>query len=220
MEIKNPYFPALANNWTQKQIFQAPGLSDYIILNPNDNTVPIIGVYDNGNNLIYGLTAGLPGPGGSTTIGGYYSGMGIAGSTSGTNTPIFGVLNSSQSQQAVALLVKDNNYVATYTNVLDDGSGNQVTSPTATLLAGTTAGSISWVQPERGTRKVFICAVVGYENDTATGQSITFPVAYLNAPAISVNTSGLTLSVSTTALTITAPNTTTVFNGIIEVVGI
>lgn len=105
-------------------------------------------------------------------------------------------------------------------NTLDDGSGNMAANPATTSLAGTTAGTIDWIQPERGTRKVFIAVASGYENDTTTNQTITFPVAFANTPAVSVNTTGLTVSATTTTLTITAPDATTVYNGVIEVLGI
>lgn len=90
---------------------------------------------------------------------------------------------------------------------------------TATTLAGTTAGSIYWAQPERGIRKVFIAVADAYENDTATAQTIAFPTAYSYTPSVVTNTTGLTISVTTTTLTITAPDATTAYNGVIEVVG-
>lgn len=89
-----------------------------------------------------------------------------------------------------------------------------------TSLAGATAGTIDWAQPERGTRKVFIAAASGYENDTTTNQTITFPTAYTYTPAVLVNTTGLTVSATTTTLTITAPDSTTTYSGVIEITGI
>ena len=111
-------------------------------------------------------------------------------------------------------------YVASANNTLDDGSGNMAANPATTSLAGTTAGTIDWAQPERGTRKVFIAVANGYENDTTTDQTITFPVAFANTPAVSVNTTGLTVTVTTTELSITAPDSTTTYSGVIEVIGI
>ena len=87
-------------------------------------------------------------------------------------------------------------------------------------LAGTTAGSIEYAMPDQGTVKKFAAAVLGYENDTTTNQTITFPVAFVNPPGVTGNTSGLTVSASTTELTITAPDAVTVYNGVIVVEGI
>lgn len=88
------------------------------------------------------------------------------------------------------------------------------------VLAGTTAGNIDWSQPLRGFAKKFVANFVGYENDTTTNQTITFPTPFLVAPSTLVNTTGLTISASTTTLTITAPNSTTVYNGIIILEGV
>jgi len=86
-------------------------------------------------------------------------------------------------------------------------------------LAGTTAGSIQYSMYLQGRFKAIGMQAIGYENNTSTDQTITFPVAFTNTPVIVTNTTGLTLSVSTTALTITAPNSTTTFSGIIEIKG-
>ena len=93
-----------------------------------------------------------------------------------------------------------------------------VTAATASL-AGTTAGAIDYTMPEQGTYKKFVAYANAYENDTATNQTITFPVAFTNTPVVSTNTSGLTVSVSTTTLTITAPDATTTYTGYIMVEG-
>jgi hypothetical protein len=86
-------------------------------------------------------------------------------------------------------------------------------------LTGTTAGTITSTMPQQGIGKVFQAYASGYENDTATDQTITFPTAFANPPYIAHNGTGLTISASTTALTITAPNATTLYSGNIEVRG-
>ena len=87
-------------------------------------------------------------------------------------------------------------------------------------VTGTTAGTVYWAQPEKGTRKVFIAYFDGYENDTKTNQTITFPTPYSYAPTVSTNSTGLTVSASTTELTITSPDSTTTYSGVVEVVGL
>ena len=89
-----------------------------------------------------------------------------------------------------------------------------------TSLAGTTGGTIHWAQPDQGTRKVFIAQFDGYENDTTTDQTITFPTSYKYTPTVSTNSTGLSFSVDTTTLTIKAPDSTTTYSGVVEVVGI
>lgn len=128
--------------------------------------------------------------------------------------------NDVNSNKVLNVFTDGTKKITTAINTVDDGSGNSANNPATTSLAGTTAGSIIWVQPQRGTRKVFTAVASGYENNSTTNQTITFPVAFTNAPAIAINTTGLTLTASTTTLTITAPNATTLFNGVIEVVGI
>ena len=49
-------------------------------------------------------------------------------------------------------------------------------------LAGTTAGNVTYRQINLGGVKIVILFFNGYENDTTTNQSITFPIAYVNAP--------------------------------------
>jgi len=86
-------------------------------------------------------------------------------------------------------------------------------------LAGTTAGSIQWGQYLQGVFKEFSGQALGYENNTTTAQTITFPTAFSYTPVVTLNTTGLTLTVSATALTIVAPDTTTAYSGVIEVKG-
>ena len=89
------------------------------------------------------------------------------------------------------------------------------------VLNGTTAGTVEWDFPKQGNGyKKFVAYADAYENDTTTNQTITFPTAYTYTPAVTVNTTGLTVSATTTTLTITAPDATTTYSGVIEVVGI
>ncbi len=77
-------------------------------------------------------------------------------------------------------------------------------------LTGSTAGSIVYSMPEQGSSyKKFIAYANGYENDTTTAQTITFPVAFTNTPAVITAPSGLIASVNTTAITLTSGTTTT-----------
>jgi len=110
-------------------------------------------------------------------------------------------------------------------NISFNGSVNtnsslNVNATTTTILAGTTAGSIVYSMPFQGSSyKKFIAYANGYENDTTTAQSITFPVAFSTVAGITFNNTGLTLTSSLTALTISAPNSTTTYTGMIIVEG-
>ena len=90
-------------------------------------------------------------------------------------------------------------------NVVRIGGSIQLGAAIQTTLTGTTAGSIVWSQPfQSGSFKKFVGYASGYENTTATAQTITFPTAFTHTPIITANGTGMTLSASTTALTLPA----------------
>jgi len=75
-------------------------------------------------------------------------------------------------------------------------------------LTGTTAGSIIWSQPLQGSAlKLVVLYASGYENTTTTAQSITFTTAFTNTPATLVNTTGMSITVSATGVTLPASMT-------------
>jgi len=75
-------------------------------------------------------------------------------------------------------------------------------------LTGTSAGSIIWSQPMQGSAlKLVVLYASGYENTTTTAQSITFTKAFTNTPATLVNTTGMSITVSTTGVTLPASMT-------------
>ena len=101
-------------------------------------------------------------------------------------------------------------------------------------VPGTTAGSVYPVILEYitqgtsgwpGYRKM-IYVFQGYENDTTTNQTIPCPsnnaphnntLGFSATPAIIPNTTGLTITASTSGPTITSPNSTTTYNDIVIV---
>ena len=99
-------------------------------------------------------------------------------------------------------------------------TNQQIAPPSTASLTGTTAGSITYIQVNAlSTYKKVLIYANGYENDTTTNQSITYPVAFSTVAAVTFNNTGLTVSTSLTALTITAPDTTTTYTGVIVVEG-
>jgi len=99
-----------------------------------------------------------------------------------------------------------------YTNIINMDSGQ-------TTLTGTTAGSIVYSMPFQGTTyKKVLVYLNGYENDTTTAQTITFPTAFSYAPNVYNPAAVPGVTASTTALSID-PDTTTVYTAWIFVEG-
>jgi len=106
-----------------------------------------------------------------------------------------------------------------------DFNGNGIKLNTLTGLipftaSGPTAGSVSgiYITFSPSYKKILI-TFSGYENDTTTAQTIDFPFAFGSYALISGNNTGLTISTSTTGITITSPNSTTTYSGIVIVEG-
>lgn len=98
-----------------------------------------------------------------------------------------------------------------------------VSSTASATLTGTTAGSVLFTMPQQGVYKKFVAYFNGYENNTTTAQTITFPTAFSNTPVITTNMlgdQGLPVTVNTTELTIKAPDNTTAYTGLLFVEGI
>jgi len=130
-----------------------------------------------------------------------------------------GVTLTTNAQGAITInLANPNTWTATQTFATIVPSLVNLSTPTTTLT-GTTTGSVIWSMPFQGSSyKKFIAYANGYENDTTTSQSITFPVAFSTVAGITYNSTGLTLTNSLTALTITGGSTTT-YTGMIIIEG-
>ena len=88
-------------------------------------------------------------------------------------------------------------------------------------ISGTTNGTVSYSQLNIGGIKIMFLYFNGYENDTTTNQSITFPIPYTDAPtAIAGNSTLPAMTQTTTVLSITAPDAVTVYTGTAIVMGI
>jgi len=85
---------------------------------------------------------------------------------------------------------------------------------------GTTAGTVVMRMVKNSTQyKKYIIIFSGYENDTTTNQTISYPLPFNSYAVISANNTGLTISATTSGITITAPNSTTTYSGIVIVEG-
>jgi len=92
--------------------------------------------------------------------------------------------------------------------------------PTQSSTDGTTAGTISMDAVEyRIEYKKYVITFNGYENDTTTNQTINYPLPFNTSAIITGNNTGLTVSITTTGITITAPNNTTTYSGIMIIEG-
>jgi len=111
-------------------------------------------------------------------------------------------------------------YFYTATQIAPYLSGfQQNTATPQTTLAGSTAGSITYSMPTaEGAYKKFVAYASGYENDTTTAQTISFPVAFTNTPYIVTAPSGLISSTTTTSITL-ASGTTTTYTGWVIIEG-
>jgi len=100
--------------------------------------------------------------------------------------------------------------------------GSRIVPPSTASLTGTTAGSITYIQVNSfSTYKKVLIYANGYENTTATAQTITYPVAFSTVAAVAAvtaNTTGMSVSTSLTALTLPA-SMTAAASGVIVVEG-
>jgi len=92
--------------------------------------------------------------------------------------------------------------------------------PTQSTTSGTTAGTVNIISTKYTKNyKKYIIQFSGYENDTTTNQTINYPLAFSTSAVITGNNTGLTISTTTSGITITAPNSTTTYSGIVIVEG-
>jgi len=117
-----------------------------VVFNPGAGSNPWFGIYEpSGPPNYYGISRELPSPAGTSTLGGYFSGLGVGGSSHGTSQPMFGVLASNQFGAGighVAFTVHDDNTVETYHNTLDDGSGNVTVGGSLTAAGMQNSGTL------------------------------------------------------------------------------
>ena len=119
--------------------------------------------------------------------------------------------------------------IATYNNLLSNTNtwtATQTytqpisTNSSQTVVGGPTTGDIVLTMPFVGsTYKKLVAYAIGYENDTTTAQTISFPASFMAIAAITFNNTGLTVTNSLTALTISSPNNTTNYTGLIIIEG-
>ena len=196
MDIRNQYFPAIANTWTHTQKFQFAGHVNYSAINWNGTTS--VGVYEQNNNLFYGIFPVLPAPSGATGIGGYYHGVGVGGSSHGTAAPIFGVLNDSQSGNGIGhttLTIYDNNVIESF--YVELGAQPKAISPT--VASGTVY--------QNTTNSYQTLTLPFYASTAGTAGTVTINMGTSSTPGAwtTVYVSGGTSSTATTNFVLRVP---------------
>jgi len=104
--------------------------------------------------------------------------------------------------------------------IYSNNSYNWVGIPFNSTTNGTTAGTVAMQSKTyKPDYKKYLITFSGYENDTTTNQTINYPKAFNSYAVITGNNTGLTISTTTSGITITAPNSTTTYSGIVIVEG-
>src|SRR5258706_407824 len=184
-----------------------------------NNSNDWFGIYAPWNTLYYGISQQLPAPAGTSTLGGYFKGLGIGGSVNGTTDPIFGILNSVQTGSglgSVAFTILANSTVETLNNVLDNGSGVMTVSGAINANGGITTSTANQqlsisangtgnilINPNGGGAAALIINKQSTSGDifTASSSGVTkFTIAnngdITDTSATNVNFSGATLTVA------------------------
>jgi len=99
-------------------------------------------------------------------------------------------------------------------------SGTSMALPTQSSTNGTTAGTVKMdAVTYRTSYKKYVITFSGYKNDTTTSQTINFPLPFTTSAIIIANNTGLTISASISGITITSPDSTTTYSGIVIIEG-
>ncbi len=163
----------------------------------------------------------------SGTTGNFTGAVGVSGFTNSGSTTLQAVSGTTGNFTGAVGVSGFTNSGSTTLQAVSGTTGNFTGAMAASAyeatnsstLAGTSSGTVVSSQIQQGVAKEIVFLVNGYVNDTTTNQVINYPVALTQQVAVGTNTTGLTVSASLTALTITAPNATTAYNGVIVVQG-
>jgi len=133
------------------------------------------------------------------------------------NQPL-GTNSSLDIDQLYPISISSTFYTASITN-LAVNFHNIIPNP-ETTASGTTAGTVTLKNTVYNSYyKKYVITFSGYENDTTTNQTINFPLPFSTSAVITGNNTGLTVSTTTSGITITAPNSTATYSGIVIVEG-
>jgi len=220
---------------------EAPSLGEGLIIDGNNINAEVhIGTWsvdlnNNGNTGVYAIY-NLINPGYTSELNLVVENLTLSQGTSSSYANFWGNFVNIQGTLKLKLHIK-NLILNGYENFTLPSSGlevlqfeiDEITNISGQSLAslpiyisanGTTAGTISGRYTNYRTNyKKIIFTFTGYENNTTTNQTINFPLPFSSYAIITGNNTGLTISATTSAITITSPNSTTTYSGIVIVEG-
>ena len=206
-------FPIIDASQSTTAIDNATTASGYFIINglalESTATAPIVNWGNNTNTGVNILINGINIP--------YSNTYPLLVNTSGNTTPfnikiVGGIISSGSTMPALT----SNSLASGQLFELDGILYEAGTTSTSGTTAGTVINKLVAYSPQY---KKLILYVNAYENDSTTNQTIDFPIAFASYAGASLNTTGLTISASTSGITITAPDATTTYSGIVIVEG-
>ena len=98
--------------------------------------------------------------------------------------------------------------------------GIQGGSQTAIKVSGTTAGTITGAQNTIFGITQVVLNFNGYVNSGATNQTVDFPYSFTQIPTVGSNDTGLVISATASGITITSPDSATIFTGNVIIFGV
>ena len=155
---------------------------------------------------------------GSYTNSGYFAMINTIGDP---NNTLFGRIGYFVRDSGLLPYANDGGLNLEYINLAPDiWRDEQLQFPTVKSTSGTTAGTVLQKRIENGANyKKYMFTFSGYENDSTTDQTIDFITDFTTVTAITFNNTGLTISTTTSGITITAPDSTTTYSGIVIIEG-
>jgi len=146
----------------------------------------------------------------------------LLGSTNTTNNYTINILSidSIYNDYIVSEFSNTSNVIINAYDIKNIPSGTYTSMPTQSTTNGTTGGTIFMDAVEyRLKYKKYIITFNNYENNTSSNQVINYPLPFNSFATIISNNTGLTISTTISGITITSPNNTTTYNGIVIVEG-
>jgi hypothetical protein len=98
--------------------------------------------------------------------------------------------------------------------------GIQGGAQTAISASGTTAGTITGAQNTIFGITQVVLNFSGYVNSGATNQTVDFPYSFTQIPTVGSNDTGLVISATVSGITITSPDSATIFTGNVIIFGV
>ena len=105
------------------------------------------------------------------------------------------------------------NGLINFNGMTQEGSGDLLPK----VIQAPTSGYVSIMQLNIVHFNIIKATFKNYVNNTANNQTVTFPLPLFLDSNIIQNTTGLVVSSDNTSITITSPNNSTVYNGVVVI---